>query len=317
MCSYFRAASTIINNLFYFILIQTQTTFPRTAHIMKIVRTVAELLLAKKTFPITPVLVPTMGALHEGHIALMKVARSNAGPNGCVAVSIFVNPIQFDNASDLEKYPSTLENDIEICRANDVDLLYMPEASTLYAENRSITISESSLATTLCGATRPGHFDGVCTVVAKLFNLFTPTDAFFGKKDYQQLAIICRMVRDLNFPVIIHAVDTVRESDGLALSSRNLRLTPDARTQAPTIRKALLAAQQSLAKGNTVSASLLETVRSTLTAEAPISNIDYLECVDAVTLQPVEQVNSKAVIAIASFFGEIRLIDNIELVPSN
>lgn len=284
---------------------------------MKIVRTIAELLLAKKTFPITPVLVPTMGALHEGHIALFKVARSNAGPNGCVAVSIFVNPIQFDNASDLEKYPSTLENDIAACRDNGVDLLYLPEASSLYANNRSTTISESSLSSTLCGATRPGHFDGVCTVVAKLFNLFTPTDAFFGKKDYQQLAIICRMVRDLNFPVIIHAVDTVREPDGLALSSRNIRLTSEARSQAPTIRKALLTAQQSLQAGSQSSSELLEIVRSTLAAEAPLSKIDYLACVDATTLQPVEQVKAKAIIAIASFFGEVRLIDNIELVPSN
>lgn len=284
---------------------------------MKIVRTVAELLLAKKTFPITPVLVPTMGALHEGHIALLKVARSNAGPNGCVAVSIFVNPIQFDNASDLEQYPSTLENDIAVCRDNGVDLLYLPEASSLYAENRSTIISENALSQTLCGATRPGHFDGVCTVVAKLFNLFTPTDAFFGKKDYQQLAIICRMVRDLNFPVIIHAVDTVREQDGLALSSRNMRLTSDAREQAPSIRKALLQAQSTFDGGNTNAQQLLTIVRDNLHASAPLAEIDYLSCVDAATLQPLEKIDANAVIAIATFFGEVRLIDNIELVPSN
>lgn len=284
---------------------------------MDIVKTVAALLLAKKSHSFAPVLVPTMGALHDGHLELIKRARSIAGPNGCVAVSIFVNPIQFDRASDLECYPSTLEQDIALCEKHGVDILYTPAADSLYATNRSITISENSLSATLCGATREGHFDGVCTVVAKLFNLFTPTDAVFGKKDYQQLAIINRMVRDLNFPVIINAVDTLREEDGLALSSRNLKLTTEARTQAPAIRKSLLLAQSALASGDTSSPSLLNIIEQSLTTECPLSKIDYLECVDAETLQSVEIVSGRSVIAIATFLGDVRLIDNIELVPSN
>jgi pantoate--beta-alanine ligase len=284
---------------------------------MDIVKTVAALLLAKRTYSFAPVLVPTMGALHDGHLELIKRARSIAGPNGCVAVSIFVNPIQFDRASDLEGYPSTLEQDVALCEKHGVDILYTPDANSLYAANRSITISESSLSSTLCGATREGHFDGVCTVVAKLFNLFTPTDAVFGKKDFQQLAIINRMVRDLNFPVIINAVETLREDDGLALSSRNLKLTHDARTQAPSIRKALLLAQSALVNGDRSSSSLLSLINDSLTRDAPISKIDYLECVDAESLQSVETIDRRAVIAIATFMGDVRLIDNIELVPSN
>jgi pantoate--beta-alanine ligase len=283
---------------------------------MEIANTVTELLIAKKKFPFAPVLVPTMGALHEGHIALIKRARDIAGPNGCVAVSIFVNPIQFDRASDLDNYPNTLESDIAICKREGVDLLFTPSADSLYAGNRSITITENSLSNLLCGATRPGHFDGVCTVVAKLFNIFAPIDAVFGKKDYQQLAIINRMVRDLNFQTIIHGVDTVRESDGLALSSRNLRLTEESRKQAPSIHRALTAAQQLLNSGETRAESLLEIIRDELAANSPICEIDYLECVDAATLQAVSKVEQKSVIAIAAFFGEVRLIDNIELSPS-
>ncbi|MEO1856440.1 MAG: pantoate--beta-alanine ligase, partial [Rubritalea sp.] len=224
---------------------------------MDIVTTVTDLLFAKKKHLTAPVLVPTMGALHDGHLALIDKARAIAGPNGCVAVSIFVNPIQFDNPDDLENYPSTLSRDVALCKEHGVDLLFTPEAGSLYATNRSTTITENSLSAELCGATRPGHFDGVCTVVAKLFNLFSPIDAVFGKKDYQQLAIINRMVRDLNFQIIIHGVDTVRESDGLALSSRNVRLTTKARAQAPVIREAMLLAKQSLESGVDSSAQLI------------------------------------------------------------
>lgn len=284
---------------------------------MEIANTVTELLLAKKKFPFPPVLVPTMGALHEGHIALIKRARDIAGPNGCVAVSVFVNPIQFDRASDLKNYPNTLERDTEICQSEGVDLLFTPQADTLYSANRSITIAENSLSSRLCGATRPGHFDGVCTVVAKLFNIFAPIDAVFGKKDYQQLAIINRMVRDLNFQTVIHGVDTVREVDGLALSSRNLRLTEEARKQAPSINDALVAACNKLKQGENDAKVILNSVREILAENAPICEIDYLECVDAATLQPVKHITQKSVIAIAAFFGEVRLIDNIELTPNN
>ncbi|MGJ8673291.1 pantoate--beta-alanine ligase [Rubritalea sp.] len=284
---------------------------------MEIANTVTELLLAKKKFPFAPVLVPTMGALHRGHVALIRKARDIAGPNGCVAVSIFVNPIQFNNASDLENYPNTLTEDRALCEQEGVDLLFTPSVDSLYAGNRSVTIIESSLSSQLCGATRPGHFDGVCTVVAKLFNIFAPIDAVFGKKDYQQLAILNRMVRDLNFQTVIHGVETVREDDGLAFSSRNVRLTEEARIQAPVINQSLNAANTLLESGEHSTGALLNGIREQLTKDAPLAKIDYLECIDAATLQPVSSASQKSVIAIAAFFGDVRLIDNIELSPNN
>jgi len=284
---------------------------------MDIVTTVTDLLFTKKKYLTAPVLVPTMGALHDGHLALIEKARAIAGPNGCVAVSIFVNPIQFNNPDDLKNYPVTLQHDVALCEEHGVDLLFTPDVGSLYSVDHSTAITEDSLSSMLCGATRPGHFDGVCTVVAKLFNLFSPIDAVFGKKDYQQLVIINRMVRDLNFQTIIHGVDTVRESDGLALSSRNVRLGVDARAQAAVIRQTMLLAQKSLASGMDDSAQLLEIMKSHLSAQAPLAEIDYLECVCARTLQPQVRVTQKSVITIAAFFGDVRLIDNIELVPTN
>ena len=256
---------------------------------MRIAKTAPELLLAKKEFPLAPVLVPTMGALHEGHLALIQKARSIAGSHGCVAVSIFVNPIQFNNQSDLENYPSTLKQDLELCEKNGVDLVFTPAPETLYSPDRSILIHENTLSNQLCGTTRPGHFDGVCTVVAKLFNLFSPTDAVFGKKDYQQLAIINRLVRDLNFQVIVHEVDTVREDDGLALSSRNVRLSAESRKLAPVIYQALTEAKNSLNSTSDANA-LLSTIRDKIKTKAPSAKIDYLECVNASTLQPVTRI---------------------------
>ena len=191
------------------------------------------------------VFVPTMGALHEGHAALVRTAREIAGPGGNVLVSIFVNPLQFGPNEDFSKYPRTLIEDLSICRDNGADAIFVPKAEDLYPTDRSIQLTETQLSRRLCGASRPGHFDGVCTVVAKLFNLVQPDDAVFGKKDYQQLAIIRRLVRDLDFNVVIHGVDTVREADGLAMSSRNRYLTPEERAQAPTLRRALLQARRS------------------------------------------------------------------------
>ncbi|MFT5882063.1 MAG: pantoate--beta-alanine ligase [Crocinitomicaceae bacterium] len=282
---------------------------------MDIVTTVTDLLFTKKKYLTAPVLVPTMGALHDGHLALIEKARAIAGPNGYVAVSIFVNPIQFDTPDDLKNYPATLQRDITLCKEHGVDLLFTPDSGSLYSVDHSTVITEGSLGSTLCGATRAGHFDGVCTVVAKLFNLFSPIDAVFGEKDYQQLVIINRMVRDLNFQIVIHGVDTVREKDGLALSSRNVRLGVDARAQAAAIRQAMLLAQQSLAAGVDDSGQLLEAMKSHLNMHAPLAKIDYLECVCARTLQAQVRITRKSVITIAAFFGDVRLIDNIELVP--
>ena len=254
------------------------------------------------------IFVPTMGALHEGHLELIRRARNIAGPDGEIAVSIFVNPIQFDRPDDLAAYPRPLEEDLEKCRAEGVDLVFPPEASSIFSPDRSTAVLESSLSKTLCGATRPGHFDGVCTIVLKLFNLIQPSAAVFGEKDYQQLAIIRRMVRDLNVPVEIIAHPTVREPDGLAMSSRNARLTTEQRSDAPRIRQALLDAVE-----KTDIPSILSGARSAI--ESPLNRIDYLELVDAETLQPATDLNRPTLLATAVFYDSVRLIDNLLITP--
>ncbi len=257
------------------------------------------------------VLVPTMGALHAGHLALIKRARRAAGQGGLVVVSIFVNPTQFAPHEDLSKYPRPLGRDLELCHQSDVDLVFQPKAAAMYAADASIAVDETLLSAGLCGAARPRHFRGVCTVVAKLFNLVRPSAAVFGRKDYQQLAVIQRMVRDLNFPVRIIPVDTVREPDGLALSSRNVYLTAEQRAQAPALRRALLAASRS---GEKQPAEMVEGISQALAREAPLARIDYVELVARATLQPMASWDGQpALLAAAIFFGRTRLIDNIEL----
>lgn len=253
------------------------------------------------------VLVPTMGALHAGHLALMKKARDVAGPEGTVIASIFVNPIQFDRPGDLAAYPRPLEADLAACRAAGVDVVFTPEASTMYFPDRSVTVTETLLSKGLCGATRPGHFDGVCTVVLKLFLLTGCDAAVFGEKDVQQLAVIRRMVRDLDVPVEIIGHPTIREPDGLAMSSRNIRLSPEQRADAPKIQQALQAARRS---GSTDAKEILRIAREGLEASA-LDRIDYLSLVDAETLQPIDQVERPAVLAVAVFYGDVRLIDHV------
>ena len=255
------------------------------------------------------VLVPTMGALHSGHLELVRKAREAAGPDGTVIVSIFVNPIQFDRASDLDSYPRPMEDDLEKCRAAGVDVVFAPEAASMYFPDRSITVTESLLSGGLCGATRPGHFDGVCTVVLKLFLLSGCAAAVFGEKDFQQLAIIRRMVRDLDVPVEIIECPTVREADGLAMSSRNVRLTETQRADAPRIQRALLeAARLDLAEG------ILLHAREVI-SHSPLTRIDYLSLVDAESLQPVSDLTKPAVLATAVFYGDVRLIDHVAVNP--
>jgi pantoate--beta-alanine ligase len=260
------------------------------------------------------VLVPTMGALHEGHLALIRHARELAGEDGTVAVSIFVNPIQFDRPGDLAAYPQPLAADLSLCEMAGTDLVLVPREHSMYAADRSITMTESRLSQHLCGATRPGHFDGVCTVVLKLFLLSQAAAAVFGEKDFQQLAIIRRMVRDLNVPIEIIGHATIREPDGLAMSSRNIRLLPEHRADAPRLRQALIAARDLLLSGERSAATLVETARAHLSA-SPFFRIDYLEVVHAETLQPVSKVQCPAVLAVAGFYGEVRLIDHISLHP--
>ncbi len=251
------------------------------------------------------VLVPTMGALHRGHIELVRLARQAAGPDGTVVVSIFVNPIQFDRAADLAGYPRPMESDLAKCLAEGVDVVFAPDAEAMYFPDRSVVVTESLLSKTLCGAVRPGHFDGVCTVVLKLFLLSGCDAAVFGEKDFQQLAVIRRMVRDLDVPVEIIECPTVREDDGLAMSSRNVRLTPEQRADAPRIHRALVVAAMLRDP-----ASILATARSGI-GESPMVRIDYIALVDAETLQPVTSLERPGVLAAAVFYGEVRLIDHV------
>lgn len=274
---------------------------------MWIAKTKAELgnSLDGRRYPI--ILVPTMGALHAGHASLIELARQKAGDTGCVLVSIFVNPIQFDRGSDLESYPRPLDADLEICERHGADGVFVPDVGEMYAPDRSVTVIESSLSGHLCGAMRPGHFGGVCTVVLKLFNLTRCNAAVFGEKDFQQLAIIRRMIRDIDLEVEIIPHPTVRESDGLAMSSRNTRLTPEHRADAPRIRRALLEAASA-----SDPASIIGTASQIIGGSA-FAKIDYLSLVDAETLSPAESLSSPTVLASAVFYGDVRLIDHINI----
>jgi pantoate--beta-alanine ligase len=253
-----------------------------------------------------------MGALHQAHLKLIEVARERAGVDGEVAVSIFVNPLQFEPGSDFERYPRPEEADEEFCRNAGVDLLFRPIPAEMYTEDRSAFVEETSLSTTLEGKSRPGHFRGVCTVVAKLFNILSPDTAVFGEKDFQQLAIIRRMVRDLNFGIEIIGVPTVREGDGLACSSRNQYLSKEERTEAPVLRKALLAAAEQALAGEKSARKIIDGARRII-GEAPLARIDYVELVDEESLRPLETVGADSLLALAVFFGKTRLIDNIRL----
>src|SRR6185437_7553313 len=221
------------------------------------------------------VLVPTMGALHKAHGELIRVARQAAGKNGEVAVSIFVNPLQFEPGGDYNRYPRPEKADEEFCRNAGVDLLFRPSAEEVYPMDRSTFVEETSLSSTLEGKSRPGHFRGVCTVVAKLFNILAPDAAVFGEKDFQQLAVIRRIVRDLNFNIDIMAVPTVREEDGLACSSRNQYLNPEERKQAAVLHKALMAAKNADKK----SASDVVALAQKVINESHLARLDYAEVV--------------------------------------
>ncbi len=262
-------------------------------------------ILGKLPGPI--VLVPTMGAFHPGHLSLMHRARQVAGPGGSVVVSIFVNPIQFDRPADLAAYPRPMDSDLAACQAAGVDVAFTPDAASMYFPDRSITVTETLLSRDLCGATRPGHFDGVCTVVLKLFLLSGCDVAVFGEKDFQQLAVIRRMVRDLDVPVEIVACPTVREPDGLAMSSRNTRLTAAQRSDAPRVHQAL-----NTAALLTTPAEILASARAAIEV-SPLARIDYLSLVDAATLEPLAALDRPAILATAVFYGEVRLIDHVSL----
>jgi len=253
-----------------------------------------------------------MGALHKAHSQLIRIARERAGTDGEVAVSIFVNPLQFEPGSDYQRYPRPEQADEDFCREAGVNLLFRPPVGEMYFDDRSTFVEETSLSSVLEGESRPGHFRGVCTVVAKLFNILEPDVAVFGEKDFQQLAIIRRMVRDLNFKIAIVAVPTIREGDGLACSSRNEYLNLEERKQAAVLRRALLAAAEKVKAGEQSARAIVDLARRMI-GEASLARIDYVDLVDAENLQPVEIVRPKSLLALAVFFGRTRLIDNILL----
>lgn len=250
--------------------------------------------------------VPTMGALHAGHAELLRIARENAD---FVVASIFVNPLQFDRKEDLDRYPRTFDEDLLICAAHGVDLVFAPTASEFYPSEPLTFVESLLLSQHLCGAFRPGHFRGVATVVLKLFNTVQPHLACFGEKDAQQLAIIRRMVNDFNLPIRILPVATVRESDGLALSSRNKHLSAEERATAPALAKALNQALASLRAGEPIGAARQRALRA-LNAE-PAIRVEYFEIVDPETLTPLEQPRKQVLIAGAIWLGRTRLIDNL------
>jgi pantoate--beta-alanine ligase len=251
--------------------------------------------------------VPTMGALHAGHEELLRVGRAQCD---VLVASIFVNPLQFDRKDDLEKYPRTWDADIEICGRQGVDLVFAPTVADLYPQELLTFVDSPVLSTHLCGAHRPGHFRGVATVVMKLFNAVQPDVAFFGEKDAQQLTLIQRMVRDLNVPVEIVPVPTVRESDGLAMSSRNRHLTEEQRRVAPALYRGLLEGARAMTAGERQAAAVIEKATAEIATE-PSVRIEYLELVDPETITPVEVVGDDALLAIAAWVGDTRLIDNI------
>jgi pantoate--beta-alanine ligase len=271
-----------------------------------VVRTRADLRTALATADRPIGLVPTMGWLHDGHSSLIRRARADCRT---VVVSIFVNPRQFGEAADFERYPRSETRDLAACEAAGVDLVFAPPVDEVYPPGFDTTVRVGAIARPLEGAARPGHFDGVATVVAILFALVGAERAYFGLKDFQQVEVIRRMALDLALPTAVVACPTVREPDGLALSSRNARLTPAARAAAPIVRGALLAGRGRWASGERSAAAIRATMLELLTTE-PIAEVDYVSVADLATLEELEVVDRPALLSIAARFTGVRLIDN-------
>ena len=283
---------------------------------MNVVRTIAEA-RSERAKHDRVALVPTMGALHAGHLSLIEHARKHAAR---VAVSIFVNPTQFGPREDFNKYPRPVLEDLAKCEAAGVDFVFNPPADEMYRPDvPDIVVDLPSLTSVLEGKHRPGHFKGVCQVVAKLFNILTPNVACFGQKDYQQLRVITAMVEALDFPIQIVGCPTVREPDGLAMSSRNQYLSPDERTRALSIHRGLMQARQQVAEGIRQTNRLLTTMQNTLLDKGNLGRIpvsvDYVAAVDPQTLRPVDVVIGPTLFAAAARFGTTRLIDNVIAEP--
>lgn len=279
---------------------------------MELVHTIAEVRRAvadARTAGKNIGLVPTMGALHAGHASLVDAARKRCG---FVVVSVFVNPTQFGPNEDLAKYPRTLEDDCYLCLQHQADLVFAPSADEMYPPGGNLTeVTIKKLGDGLCGASRPGHFTGVCTVVSKLFNIAQPDQAFFGAKDFQQATIIRQMAADLDFPLEIVICPIVREAEGLAMSSRNRNLSPEHRRQAVALSASLSAARREIESGKTQAGAVQAAIRQYIATHAPAGQIDYVEVVDARSLTPVETIAGEVLIALAVKFGGTRLIDNM------
>ncbi|RLB15085.1 MAG: pantoate--beta-alanine ligase [Deltaproteobacteria bacterium] len=276
---------------------------------MKIIETVREMQSvadAMRSAGHTIALVPTMGYLHEAHLELMRVGKRHANK---LIISIFVNPTQFGPSEDYERYPRDPEGDLEKARSVGVDIVFMPPVEEMYPEGFQTTVKVEKLTQHLCGLSRPGHFDGVTTVVCKLFNITKPHIAIFGQKDYQQLAVISRMVMDLNMDIQIIGVPTVREADGLAMSSRNAYLTQEQRPSALSLKKSLELADEMLRKGETDAKAIVRAVEA-LIKEHPFTEIDYVSICDPVTLEDMDRIDQEALLALAVKVGHTRLIDN-------
>jgi pantoate--beta-alanine ligase len=276
---------------------------------MKLATAISEIRAYRASRGGTLGLVPTMGALHAGHLSLVTRARSE---NEQVAVSVFVNPAQFGPSEDLAAYPRTLESDLGLLTSLGVDVVWAPSPGDVYPSGFQTWITVGDVSAPLEGARRPGHFRGVATVVAKLLNVFGPDRAYFGQKDAQQIAVIRRMVQDLSFPVDVVACPTVREKDGLALSSRNVYLGPDERRAAPVLHRALEAARAAFEAGERAAGRLRAILAETLAGE-PLVVPDYVSVADAATLAELERVEGAALVSLAARIGKTRLIDNVVL----
>jgi pantoate--beta-alanine ligase len=276
---------------------------------MRVVHTIAEARTVRRALPGTWGFVPTMGYLHEGHLSLVRRARAE---NDRVAVSIFVNPTQFGPHEDYTRYPRDLERDLRLLEPLGVDLVFVPSVEEMYPPGFQTWVIVEEVSRPLEGASRPGHFRGVATVVAKLFNILQPDRAYFGQKDAQQTVVIWRMVQDLNIPVEIVICPTVREPDGLAMSSRNTYLNPEERRAATVLFRALQAAKARYEAGERDAERLREAMREVIRAE-PLARIDYVSVAHPETLQELERVEGPALLSLAVYIGTTRLIDNLML----
>lgn len=281
---------------------------------MKIFNTIADVrnfVRDHKAIGKTVGLVPTMGFLHDGHLSLARQAKEECD---LVVMSIFVNPLQFGPSEDYDKYPRNLQGDAELAETAGVDAIFAPAVREMYPHKQLTFVEVEGVTENLCGASRPGHFRGVATVVAKLFNIVQPDKAFFGQKDAQQVRVVQQMVKDLNMPVEIVRCPIVREKDGLAMSSRNVYLSAEERRQALSINRSLREAEKMFANGERSANAIAEKVRSIIASE-PLAEIDYVKIVDLESLSDSSRIDGEALLAVAVRFGETRLIDNTILRP--